>query len=461
MRNLNVYNISSILCSIFYFGIAYSTFIKYKKTPQIRRFIFLCIVYGLYCFGLFLLFMFDNDLISSIGTVIHVIGIFSPVVLCDFLLTVAEIRRKNYWFFYIFPTIFIFIAISHALNNELIDYAIYKFYPINRFLAFGIPIFFIIPILYTYLNYLGTYKIINISYRSKFLRQLFIGACLMIPAPIIDITFLAARKGVFPFSMVMSIGYIYQITHILDLEERNRQRTQYVMSLAHELKSPLAPIQMLVSGLENRIAPDPKIKEALKVINYEIERYKNLINNLYLMTNLELSKIESIKVVKAPVVLNNIINDVIMIFQKGAEQKGIKLAYRSNNSDQIISVDADLIKQVLINLIVNSIKYTDPGGNILLEACYSGDRVYISVSDTGIGMTKKDQKFIFDKFYRAENSRQTGEGGAGLGLSIAKFIVEAHGGKISVESQLGRGSRFTFSLPIKEENLPKLISEKV
>ncbi|MGB9596114.1 MAG: sensor histidine kinase, partial [Candidatus Poribacteria bacterium] len=200
--------------------------------------------------------------------------------------------------------------------------------------------------------------------RQKIIKRLFIGICLLIPAPAFDVAFIAAQKGIFPFSLVMFIGFNYQIMNILDLEATNQQRLEYVISLAHELKSPLAPIQMLVNGLGRRIPPEPKIKEALKVINYEIERYKNLINNLYLMTNLELSRKESIKVSKSPVVLNNIINDVIILFQIGAEQKGIKLAYKSSDNDPIIWADSDLIKQVLINLIVNSIKYTNPGGNI-------------------------------------------------------------------------------------------------
>ncbi len=147
-----------------------------------------------------------------------------------------------------------------------------------------------------------------------------------------------------------------------------------------------------------------------------------------------------------------------MIFQKGAEQKGIKLAYKSNDDDLTIWADGDLIKQVLINLVVNGIKYTKSGGNILVETSYDDRFVYISVSDTGIGMSRKEQKLVFDKFFRAENIEQTGEGGAGLGLSIVKFIVEAHGGKIFVESHLGKGSRFTFFLPI---NSQKLLKEKV
>ena len=404
-----------------------------------------------YCFGIFLLFGFDNELISSFATILIVVGTFTPSILCDFLLSIASIKQKKIWVLYIFPLIFIFISVQHAFKEELLDYGNHKFYTPSYPLIIGVPFFFISIILYTTLHFRQAYKLSHLPERKRSLNRLLMGMYLFIPATVLDILFYALNIGIFPFSLPMLIGYVYQILHILDLEESNKQRMQYIMSLAHELKSPLAPIQMLVSGLENRIPPEPKVKEALKVINYEIERYKNMINNLYLMTNLELSRIESIKVIKSPVVLNNIINDVIILFQKGAEQKGIKLAYQSNNENIVVLADGNLIKQVLINLIVNGIKYTDSGGSINVETSRSNGQAYVSVSDTGKGISSKEQRFIFEKFYRAENIEQTGEGGAGLGLSISKFIVEAHGGKISVESRIGKGSKFTFFLPIAEQ----------
>jgi len=450
MRSLNIYNISAIVCCAIYLAFAYFTYVKHGKSSTIIKFIALCIVYSVYCFGIFLLFAFSNDIVSSLGTIIHVVGSFAPVILCDFLLTVADTRKKEYWFAYIIPVIFIFIATYHALKNQLLDYNNYKFYPPNLILAIGIPVFFVIPIIYTYLLYRKTYKIINSPYRLKFLKQLFIGTCLMIPAPIIDVAFIAARKGIFPFSMIISVAYVYQIMHILDLEATNRRRVEYVMSLAHELKSPLAPIQMIISGLESKLAPEPKTKEAFQVISYEIERYKNLINNLYLMSSLESNQPEPIKLNKRPVVLNNIVTDVITLYRNGAERKGIQLTYQSNGNQPTILADSDLVRQVLINLISNSIKYTTSGGKVNVNISYGKERVYVSVSDTGAGIPKKDQSTIFEQFCRAENIKQTGEGGAGLGLSITKMIVEAHGGKIFVESKHGEGSKFTFYLPIEE-----------
>jgi signal transduction histidine kinase len=449
MRNLSIYNISAIVISAIYIAFAYFTYVNHKKSSVINKFVALCIVYSVYCFCIFLLFAFNNDIITIFGIILHVIGCFAPAILCDVLLTVANIRKKEYWFAYIIPVIFIVISIYHAHKNQLLDHDIYKFYPPNLILAIGIPIFFVILIIYTYLNYRKEYKIIRSPDRLKFLKRLFIGVCMMIPAPIFDVTFLATGKG-FPVSMIVFVGYAYQIMHILDLEATNRRRVEYVMSLAHELKSPLAPIQMIIGGLESRLAPELKTKEAFQVITYEIERYKNLIDNLYLMSSLESNQPEPIKLNKRPVVLNNIITDVITLYRNGAERKGIQLTYQSNGNNPTILVDSDLFRQILINLISNSIKYTMSGGKVNVDISYGKERVYVSVSDTGAGIPKKDQNTIFEQFYRAENIKQTGEGGAGLGLSITKMIVEAQGGKIFFESKHGEGSKFTFYLPIEE-----------
>jgi len=450
MRNLNIYNTSAIVTCAIYIAFAYFTYVRHRKSPTIIKFVMLCIFYSTYCFGIFLLFAFNNDIVSKIGTIWIVIGTFVLVILCDFLLTVANVRKKEYWFAYIIPVIFIFISIHHAFKSQLIDYNIYKFYSPNPVLTVGVPTFFLVIILYTVLHFQASYKVIRSPDRLKFLKRLLMGLSIIVPATILDVAFIAAHKGIFPFSMPMFIGYVYQIMHVLDLEAANRRRIEYVMSLAHELKSPLAPIQMIISGLESKLAPEPKTKEAFQVISYEIERYKNLINNLYLISSLQSNLPEPIKLNKRPVILNNIVTDVITLYRNGAERKGIQLTHQSNGNQPTILADSDLVRQVLINLISNSIKYTMSGGKVNVNISYGKERVYVSVSDTGTGIPKKDQSTIFEQFYRAENIKQTGEGGAGLGLSITKMIVEAHGGKIFVESKHGEGSKFTFYLPIEE-----------
>ncbi|MDQ1318092.1 MAG: two-component system, OmpR family, phosphate regulon sensor histidine kinase PhoR [Candidatus Poribacteria bacterium] len=462
MRSLNIYNISAIVTWAIFIVFAYFSYVRLRENPAIIKFMAFCIVYSIYCFGLFLLFGFYSDVISSLGTIVIAAGPISLVFLCDFMLTLANVRKKVYWLAYILPIIFIFLSIYHSIKNQLIDYGIYKFYPPNNIIAIGTPTLFIILIVYTGLRFRTAYKVIYSPDRVKFLKRLFIGMYLFIPAPILDIAFIVARIGSFPFpfSILLFIGYMYQIMHILDLESSNRQRTEYIMSLAHELKSPLTPIQMLITGLESKIVPEPKTKEVLRVIAYEMERYKNLINNLYLISNVELGRPEPIKINKEPIVLSRIIVDVVTMFQDGAGRKGIQLTYKSNDNHFAVLVDKDLIRQVLINLVNNSIKYSISGGTIHIDIYYGDKRVYVSVLDTGPGISKKEQKFIFERFYRAENIEQTGEGGAGLGLTISKLIVDAHGGKISVESELGKGSKFTFYLPINDSIADTKISLK-
>jgi signal transduction histidine kinase len=457
IREPNIYNISAIVVCVIYIFIAYSTYKKTRKSPAVIKFVSLCITYSIYCFSIFLIFEFDIDIITSFASILMITGTLCAVLLFDFLLTFADVREKKFRLAYIIPLIFTFVSIYHAFikklaNHDIYNIASYKFYPPNEILVIGIPIFYVLLTLYSILRLRIAYKVIRSPDRLKVIKRLFIGVCLLIPAPALDAAFVAAQIGIFPFSLVMFIGYNYQIMNILDLEATNQQRLEYVMSLAHELKSPLSPIQMLINGLESKIAPEPKTKEALKIINYEIERYKNLINNLYLLTDLELDRPEPIKIIKEPRNLNNIANDVIMLYQFGAQQKGIQLTYQLGDANPTLLVDNNLIKQVLINLVSNSIKYTNSGGKIHVETYYEDKKAFVSISDTGAGIPPNAQSHIFDRFYRASNIGRTGEGGAGLGLSITKFIVEAHGGKIFVESKVGEGSKFSFYLPIEGDS---------
>lgn len=447
MRPLNIYNVSAIATCVTYIVIAYFAYMRPGRNSAIKKFVAFCLAYSVYCFSIFLLFGFDNDKISNLGTILIVIGTFVPVILCDFLLTVANAQKKIYWFVYLIPVIFIGIAIYHPRNNQLIDYDIYKFYPPNPILAIGVPMFFMILILYTWQCFKEQLKITYSPDRLKFLKRLFFGVFLFIPATMLDIAFIAANIGVFPFSFPMLIGYVYQITHVLDLETTNRQRVEYIVNLAHELKSPLTPIQMLISGLEHRLKLEPKEKEAMRIIAYETGRYKSLIDNLYFTSSLELNQPDVMKINKEPVVLNDIIADVVMLFQYGAGRKGVQLTDQLDDNLSHIRVDKNLVKQALINLVNNSIKYTLPGGKVCVKVTHDDANVYVSVTDTGIGISQKEQRSIFERFYRTENARNIGEGGGGLGLATTKFIVEAHGGTISVESEIGKGSKFTFTLP--------------
>ncbi len=247
MRPLNIYNISTIVTCVIYIGFAYFAYIRRRGDSAIKKFVAFCIVYSLYCFSMFLLFGFYDDAISRLGNILNVVGAFTLAILCDFLLTAVNVRKKEYWFAYLVPIIFLSVGIYHSFNTQLIEYENHKFPPRNLILASGIPIFFIGLILYTWWCFRAAYKITHSPTRLKFLKRLFRGVFLFIPAVILDILFIAAQKGIFPFSMPILVGYVYQIIHVLDLEAENRQRMEYVVNLVHELKSPLTPIQLLIS----------------------------------------------------------------------------------------------------------------------------------------------------------------------------------------------------------------------
>lgn len=165
---------------------------------------------------------------------------------------------------------------------------------------------------------------------------------------------------------------------------------------------------------------------------------------------LDLSKIRAIKEIeKKSISLSEIINKVVEQLKPKAERKHLVLSVEDSVSPPIIFANADAIEQLLTNLIDNAIKYTPWGGKVTLECGPSTVDCFFqgSVVDTGIGIPKEDLPHIFEDFYRAKNAEQFEKDGTGLGLSIVKQIIEAHNGKIWVESQVGKGSKFMFILP--------------
>ncbi len=174
-----------------------------------------------------------------------------------------------------------------------------------------------------------------------------------------------------------------------------------------------------------------------------------LINDL-----LDLSRIESgrgFKISKAPIKIKGIILENIDVFKHQSNKHTFKL----NLPDDLVKIEADKdkINQVIENLISNAVKFSPQGGEITVSVERAKDELKVNVSDNGIGIPEKDLPHIFEKFYRASNASSEAIGGTGLGLGIVKYIVESHGGKISVESKLGEGSTFSFVLPVRSKRL--------
>jgi len=236
---------------------------------------------------------------------------------------------------------------------------------------------------------------------------------------------------------------LYDISEIKHLE---RVRAEFVANVSHELKTPVTAVKgfaetLLAGALYNYRAAE----EFVNIINEEAERLSRLIHDL-----LELSKIESkgfrlrIELLELDAEIKRIVDKLKPLFLK----KGLTLTTDLPSEPVIVKADRDQIEQVLLNLLDNSLKYTPGEGHVEVSLRKDRDDVIVAVKDTGIGIPKEDRPRIFERFYRVDKARSRKLGGTGLGLSIVKHIIEAHRGRVWVESEPGEGSQFYFSLPI-------------
>ncbi len=222
-------------------------------------------------------------------------------------------------------------------------------------------------------------------------------------------------------------------------------RRDFVSNVSHELRTPLTSLKLITETLSDGAMDDPPAQQRfLKQMETEIDNLTQLVQEL-----LELSRIESglVPLQKTAVDPCAFINETAARMQVQAERAGLTFTWDCSSNLPPISADTARLGQVLINLIHNAIKFTPPGGEIHVSVRKEKETVIFSVKDTGVGIPQKDIDRIFERFYKTDRSRS--KSGTGLGLSIARHLVEAHDGKLWVESTVGKGSTFSFSLPIK------------
>ncbi|MEX5217462.1 MAG: MASE1 domain-containing protein [Nitrospira sp.] len=230
------------------------------------------------------------------------------------------------------------------------------------------------------------------------------------------------------------------------LQELDRLKSAFVTIVSHELRTPLASMKGLVENLLDELAGPltDKQQHYLSRVKFNADRLARMLNEL-----LNLSRIEAGKMELAPTILSlqDLFVQLIEEFQPLAQQKSIAMDMTCMDSIPSIHADRDKLYEVAANLLENAIKYTPSGGRVHIEAqVLDHHYITVGVSDTGCGIPEEHVSKIFDKFYRVQ-ARPTGTGGAGLGLAIAKGLIELHGGTIAVESAPGKGSRFYFTLP--------------
>lgn len=241
------------------------------------------------------------------------------------------------------------------------------------------------------------------------------------------------------------IGTVLLIEDITQIKKLEQIRSEFVSNVTHELKTPLTSIKGFVDTLKNGAIEDFDIaKHFLDIIDIEAERLYKLIQEILTLSEIE-TRDKDINMTE--IQIDILINSVKKILQPLADKKGIKLEFVVESGMINLFCNKDRIIQLLINLIENSIKYTEQG-YVKAEFKNNSNILVITIEDTGIGIPEQSIPRIFERFYRVDKGRSRKAGGTGLGLSIVKHIVILYNGKIEVQSKLGKGSIFKVDLPI-------------
>ncbi|MFB0537222.1 MAG: sensor histidine kinase, partial [Anaerolineae bacterium] len=227
-------------------------------------------------------------------------------------------------------------------------------------------------------------------------------------------------------------------------------RRNMVTDVAHELRTPLSNIRGYLEALQDGVV-EPE-RHIIGSLYEEAMLLNHLVDDLQ---ELSLAEAGHLKLKRQPVALADVVDRAVEAVRPRAEAEGITLQV-DLPEDLLLDVDPQRIGQVLRNLLDNGLTHTPPGGEIAIAAHAEGQWVEVSVRDTGSGIAAEDLPYVFERFYRADKSRSRATGGAGLGLAIAKQLVEAHGGRIWVESTEGEGSTFTLALPISISSQEKI-----
>jgi two-component system phosphate regulon sensor histidine kinase PhoR len=246
-----------------------------------------------------------------------------------------------------------------------------------------------------------------------------------------------------PIAPDRSLATLVLFQDLTELRNLQTMRRELIGNISHDLRTPIAGIKAMVETLKDSALND---KEAaanfLTRIDDEVDRLTQMVTELTELSHIETGRAELRKV---PININLLIEEVVAQMNPLAANRPVTIFTDLKINPPIIKVDRDRIRQTLINLVHNAIKFNKPGGEIIISTIYDTESITVSVSDSGTGISQEDLPHIFERFYKADKARS--HGGSGLGLAIAKHTIQAHGGTISVKSEEGKGSIFSFNLP--------------
>jgi two-component system phosphate regulon sensor histidine kinase PhoR len=238
-------------------------------------------------------------------------------------------------------------------------------------------------------------------------------------------------------------GVLLLLQDLTELRNLQTMRRELVGNISHELRTPITGIKAMVETLQNGAIDDKQVaKDFLYRIESEADRLAQMVAELTQLSRIESGQAE---LKMESVSLNALADEVLAEMKPLAEKQQVTLSKHLSPDLPLVKADRDRIRQTIVNLVHNAIKFNKPNGSVTVATSYDNKSVSLSVADTGIGIPEDDLPHVFERFYKADKAR-TG-GGSGLGLAIAKHTIQAHGGDIRVQSEEGRGSTFTFTLP--------------
>ncbi|MFH1462337.1 MAG: HAMP domain-containing sensor histidine kinase [bacterium] len=254
-------------------------------------------------------------------------------------------------------------------------------------------------------------------------------------------------------AVILTAAILFIITVIITrsferLADANRLKTEFVSIVSHQLRSPLSNLkwatELLMSGRVSKVTE--KQLEYFKILKENNSRMEELVSDLLIVSKIEQGKLP---LKKKEIVLKGLVEEAIEGVKIFAKASNVKIEFKAEGGQPKVIVDPSQIKLVVENLLDNAIRYIEKEGRVKIKLEKKDKALYFEIQDNGAGIPKNDQKHIFQKFFRSGNALRNQTEGSGLGLYIAKFVVEKSGGKINFKSREGKGSTFWFTIPLR------------
>jgi two-component system phosphate regulon sensor histidine kinase PhoR len=252
--------------------------------------------------------------------------------------------------------------------------------------------------------------------------------------------------GLLTLVLILGVWIVYR--NIKKEVEIAQIKSDFVSNVSHELRTPLSLISMFSETLEmDRVKTEEKKKEYYSIISSEANRLSKIVNSILNFSKMEAGK-RQFNFVES--YLNDVVENVYRSYKFHLEQKGFTFHLTKDETIPIIKIDEEAVSEAMVNLVDNAVKYSDNKKEITIRTGKENNFAFVEVEDKGIGIPDKDQKKIFEKFFRVSSGNVHNIKGSGLGLSIVKYIMDAHKGEIKLNSKIGEGSKFKILFPLRK-----------